>query len=222
MGQLASQRNAPGTLREYETIFIMKSDAASDDIQEINNRVRKVIEDSGGKVMLVDNWGKRKLAYEISKQLKGIYLYWQYLGEAELVSELERNLRLLDIVIRYYTVRIDEDVDPAIRPSQFDEEKFLAAATIAPDEEDNYMGRGTVDEPAADDGEGTAAAAVDGAAPDTKGENSEETVEAKTDDAAESVEAKTDDAAKTPDSAEEKIAGEAPDAAEPTKKEQEE
>jgi small subunit ribosomal protein S6 len=143
---LQSMRDAPGTQREYETIYILGPEAATENIQEINGRVRKIIEDGGGKVLRLDNWGKRKLAYEIKKHLKGIYLYWLYLGEADLVAELERNLRMLDMVIRYQSVRVDHDVNPEARPSQMDEESFLAAATTVPDEEDTYMGRGFADE----------------------------------------------------------------------------
>lgn len=138
---LKSQRDAPGTLREYETIYILRSDASTDNIHDINNRIRKIIEDHSGKVLRVDNWGKRKLAYEIKKQLKGIYLYWLYLGSSDLVAEIERNLRMLDLVVRYYSVRVDEDVNPEARPSQMDEERFQAAANTIPDEEDAYLGR---------------------------------------------------------------------------------
>ena len=143
---LQSMRDAPGTQREYETIYILRPEAATENIQEINGRVRKIIEDGGGKVLRLDNWGKRKLAYEISKQLKGIYLYWLYLGEANLVAEIERNLRMLDMVIRYQSVRVDQDVNPEARPSQMNEELYVAAATTVPDEEDTYMGRGFTDE----------------------------------------------------------------------------
>ena len=146
MPQLKTQRDAPGTKREYETIYILRADAATDSIQDVNVRMRKIIEDRGGKVISVSNWGKRKLAYEIRKQLKGIYLYWLYLGEADMVAEIERNLRMQDLIIRYYSVRVDQDVNPEARPSQMDEEGFLAAATTIPDEEDTYMGRGFVDE----------------------------------------------------------------------------
>jgi small subunit ribosomal protein S6 len=148
---LQTMRDAPGTQREYETIFIMRADAATENIQEVNTRVRKIIEERGGKVLRVDNWGKRKLAYEIAKQLKGIYLYWQYLGVADLVAEIERNLRMLDLVIRYQSVRVDADIDPNARPSQLTEETFLAAATTVPDEEDTYMGRGLSDEAGEED-----------------------------------------------------------------------
>ena len=138
---LMSTRDQPGTQREYETIYILRPDAATEQIHDVNTRIRKVIEDRGGRLIRVDNWGKRKLAYEIKKQLKGIYLYWLYLGGAELVAEIERNLRMLDLVIRYYTVKIDETVDPDARPTQMDEESFAATATTVPDEEDAYLGR---------------------------------------------------------------------------------
>src|SRR5262249_47703234 len=65
----------------------------------------------------------------------GIYLYWQYLAHAGVVEEIERNLRMLDSVIRYYTVKIDEDVDPNARPSDVTDETWTKAAETAADEE---------------------------------------------------------------------------------------
>jgi small subunit ribosomal protein S6 len=140
MAQAQSMRDEPGTQREYETIFILRPDTNQDGIQSVNGRVRTVIEQMGGKLLKLDNWGKRKLAYEVKKQLKGIYLYWQYLGTAGTVEEIERNLRMLDAVIRYYTVKVDEDVDPTARPSAVDEETFVKAATTVPDEEELVTG----------------------------------------------------------------------------------
>ena len=130
-----SMRDEPGTQREFETIFILRPDTNQDGIQLVNTRVKGVIEQLGGRVIKLDNWGKRKLAYEVKKQLKGIYLYWQYLGTPGVVEEIERNLRMLDTVIRYYTVKVDEDVDPNAKPAAVDEETFNKAATTVPDEE---------------------------------------------------------------------------------------
>jgi small subunit ribosomal protein S6 len=130
-----SMRDEPGTQREFETIFILRPDTNQDGIQLVNTRVRTVIDQMGGRLLKLDNWGKRKLAYEVKKQLKGIYLYWQYLGTPGVVEEIERNLRMLDTVIRYYTVKVDEDVDPTARPAAVDEETFNKAATTVPDEE---------------------------------------------------------------------------------------
>ncbi len=96
MAELQSLADAPGTLREYETIYILRPDTLNDKVAEVNQRVRTIIETMGGVVLNVDNWGKRKLAYEIKKELKGIYLFWQYLGPAKVVTEFERNMRMLD------------------------------------------------------------------------------------------------------------------------------
>ena len=79
----------------------------------MNNKVRGVIEAGGGNLLKVENWGRRKLAYEVKKNLKGVYLFFNYLGPAGLVEEIERNLRLTDSVIRYYSVKIAENVDAA-------------------------------------------------------------------------------------------------------------
>lgn len=135
-----SMRDEPGTQREYETIFILRPETNQDGITQVNQRVRSVIETMGGKTLKLDNWGKRKLAYEIKKQLKGIYMYWQYLGSTGLVEEIERNLRMLDSVVRYYTVKVDEDVVPDARPTTVDDETFVKAATTVPDEEELVTG----------------------------------------------------------------------------------
>jgi len=140
MAQHVSMRIEPGTKREYETIFILRPDTNQEGIQSVNTRIRSVIDGMGGRLLKLDNWGKRKLAYEVKKQLKGIYLYWQYLGSSGTVEEVERNLRMLDSVIRYYTVVIDENIDPNARPTAVDEETFNKAAATVPDEEELVTG----------------------------------------------------------------------------------
>jgi len=140
MNQQTSMRDEPDTKREYETIFILRPDTNQEGITLVNSRVRQVIDSMGGKTLKLDNWGKRKLAYEIKKQLKGIYMYWQYLGSSGMVEEIERNLRMLDTVVRYYTVKVDEDVVPDARPSTVDDETFVKAASTVPDEEELVTG----------------------------------------------------------------------------------
>ena len=81
----------------------------------VNTRVRGVIEPIGGTSSSSTTGASASSPTRSSKQLKGIYLYWQYLGSTGLVEEIERNLRMLDPVIRYYTVKIDENVDPTAR-----------------------------------------------------------------------------------------------------------
>ncbi len=141
MQALKSLKDEPGTQREYETIFILRGDTPNDGVGTVNSRVKGIVDHMGGKVLKVDNWGKRKLAYEVQKQLKGIYLYWRYLGSSGVVEEIERNLRMLDSVIRYYTVKVDEDVLPDARPSDVSDETWTKVAETAADEEEIMTGQ---------------------------------------------------------------------------------
>lgn len=141
MATLKSLRDEPGKAREYETIYIVRPDVPNEGVAQVNQRVRNVMDQMGGKVLKVDNWGKRRLAYEVRKQLKGIYLYWHYLATPGVVEEVERNLRMLDTVIRYYTIKVDENVDPAARPTDVSDESYSKAAQTAADEEEIMMGQ---------------------------------------------------------------------------------
>ena len=115
MARLQSLRDTPNTSREYETIYILRPNTPNEGVAEVNNRIKAIIEGMGGKILKVDNWGKRRLAYEVAKERKGIYLYWQYLAQPGVVEETERNLRMLDSVIRYLTTKVDENIDVAAR-----------------------------------------------------------------------------------------------------------
>lgn len=100
---------------EYETTVVIRPDLSGDAIETMLDRVRDVVRDGGGKLLAIDHWGKRKLAYPMKKQSRGIYLHTHYLGGSKLVAELERNLRINDTVLRYLTVRMAQDVDPTER-----------------------------------------------------------------------------------------------------------
>ncbi len=133
--RLGSSRDIPGRKREYETIYILRPDIANDAIGAVNTKIRGIIEAGGGRLLKVENWGRRKLAYEVKKQLKGVYLFWKYLGDAGLVEEVERNLRLSDQVIRYYSVKTAENVDTAAVNAEITDETFANASVPAADEE---------------------------------------------------------------------------------------
>lgn len=110
--------------REYETILIVNPDAG-DTIDQVAGRMTDVIARLDGKLLRAENWGKRKLAYPVAKSQKGIYLYLRYLGYSDLVHEMERNLRMLEPVIKYLTVKLDEDIDPDARPVREEDISFL-------------------------------------------------------------------------------------------------
>jgi len=140
MPEVISARDNPGTLREFETVIILRPDTLQEGVLELNNKIKTLIDEDEGRMLLVENWGKRRLAYEIQKQLKGIYMYYQFLGHSQLIKELERNFRLSESVIRYFTTRVDENVDPGARPDAISDEEFLAASATRPDEEELATG----------------------------------------------------------------------------------
>jgi len=112
---MATAAAAPATrwAREYETIYILRPDVDNAGAEKVVDRAKDVIGRLEGTLTKLDNWGKRKLAYPIQKNNRGIFVYLKYVGYGDLVAELERNLRLLDEVVRFQTVLLTEDIDPA-------------------------------------------------------------------------------------------------------------
>lgn len=97
--------------RLYETVYVLRPSAETSEGDQVAERVREVVSRFDGKLVQVDTWGLRRLAYPIRKQTRGVYVYLKYASTGAIVAELERNLRLLDPVIRYQTVKLDEAVD---------------------------------------------------------------------------------------------------------------
>lgn len=132
-GVIDSQASRIGTQREYESVIIIKPDTPKPEILQLITRMQGVFGERGGKLLKVDSWGMRVLAYPVKKNRKGIYLYWRYLGGSEMVQEFERLLGLASEVVRFYTTRVDDDVDPDARPSEVTDELLDAAADPGPD-----------------------------------------------------------------------------------------
>ncbi len=95
-------------MRIYEELFIVKPDTVEEEIDKAVEQLRQFITGKGGEVDKVDKWGVRKLAYRIRKQHEGFYVLVQFHASPELVREIERRLRVSDIVMKCLTVRIDE------------------------------------------------------------------------------------------------------------------
>ena len=102
--------------REYESIFILHPDSQSKIVDSVAAKCQDIISDLNGKLLRAENWGRRRLAYPVKKNAKGIYIYLRYLGYQDLVHELERNFRTMDPVIKFLTVKIGVDVNPDSRP----------------------------------------------------------------------------------------------------------
>jgi small subunit ribosomal protein S6 len=99
-------------MRHYETIYIVRPNVSDDDYAEVVNKFRGILESHKGIIIKVDEWGKQKLAYMIKKNDKGFYVRNEYCGSPDLIGFFERNLKLDERILKYQTVKLDEDVDP--------------------------------------------------------------------------------------------------------------
>jgi small subunit ribosomal protein S6 len=97
--------------RLYDLIFIARPATAEEDVQKVLSVIEHTCTEKGGKVEKAETWGTRKLAYRVAKHREGMYYYQQIrTSHPDLISELERRLRVQDAVIKYQTVRLDEDL----------------------------------------------------------------------------------------------------------------
>jgi small subunit ribosomal protein S6 len=95
-------------MRIYEELFIVKPDAPEEEVEGFVEQLRGQLTTAGATVDKVEKWGKRKLAYKVDKYREGSYVLFQFSAGAETVKELERRLRVSDVVLKFLTVRIDQ------------------------------------------------------------------------------------------------------------------
>jgi small subunit ribosomal protein S6 len=98
-------------MRRYETIFIIDPDLSEEGRAPIFERLKDLFPQHNGLLVLIDEWGAKKLAYEIKKKARGYYVRLDYCGTGVLVNEIERFFRIDDRVLKYMTVLLEKDVD---------------------------------------------------------------------------------------------------------------
>jgi small subunit ribosomal protein S6 len=122
----AKQQNL---VREYETIYLLRAETPDEQVEEIKERLRGVVQRQGGKVIRFTNQGKRKTAFPVAKNQKALYMHCLYVGKPGLVQELERNLKMIDTVTKFQSVKVADGVD-------FDARQVEADVKVAPTEEE--------------------------------------------------------------------------------------
>jgi small subunit ribosomal protein S6 len=95
-------------MRVYEELFIVRPDATEEEIDPLLTQMQAVITEHGGTVDKTEKWGVRRLAYRVQKRTEGNYILMQFTAGPDTVKELERRLRVSDLILKYLTVRIDE------------------------------------------------------------------------------------------------------------------
>jgi len=103
-------------MKRYETIYVANPNLEDDALEEIVAKFSDIIEKKKGSIVKIDDWGKRKLAYEVKRFDKGHYVLLDFCGFPEVLTELERNLKLDDRILKYMTVKIADDFEPTDIP----------------------------------------------------------------------------------------------------------
>ena len=101
--------------RKYELVYIVTPDATDQEVADLHTQIEQIVQRYNGTFDKTENWGRRKLAYEIGKHREGTYVVETITGSGELMKEIDRRLRVLDQVIRHLTVRVDEELRVAER-----------------------------------------------------------------------------------------------------------
>jgi small subunit ribosomal protein S6 len=97
-------------VRTYEVVFVAAPIITTEELDAFIALMQNVVESRNGKVLKVDNWGKKSLAYKIKKYRDGYYVVLTLEAGGAVISELERRFRVTDYIIRFLSVRIDEDL----------------------------------------------------------------------------------------------------------------
>ena len=103
------------TTRQYELVYIITPDASEQAIADLHTQVEQIVQRFNGTLDKTENWGRRRLAYEIGHHREGTYVVETISGSGELVKEIDRRLRVTDQVIRHLIVRVDEELRVAER-----------------------------------------------------------------------------------------------------------
>jgi small subunit ribosomal protein S6 len=95
--------------RKYELVYVVSPDATDEQVTEVHTQVEGIVQRMNGQLEKTDNWGRRTLAYEIGRHKEGTYVLEVINGDGELMKEIDRRLKVTDLVIRHLVVRVDEE-----------------------------------------------------------------------------------------------------------------
>ena len=118
-------------MRRYETIFISDPDLSETERGQVFEKTKNLISDYNGILVVFDEWGIKKLAYDIKKKNRGYYVLIDYCGDGDLVDEMERSFRIDDRVLKFMTIVLDKEVDPEAIQLELSKAEEEAAAEQA-------------------------------------------------------------------------------------------
>jgi len=133
--------------RQYELVYIVTPDASEQEIADLHTQIEQIVQRFNGTFDKTENWGRKRLAYDIGHHREGNYVVETITGSGELMKEIDRRLRVIDSVIRHLVVRVDEELRVAQRTTDA-RKTFVARRRVArglPPERQPGEGRGDGD-----------------------------------------------------------------------------
>ena len=121
-------------MRRYELIFIVQPELSEEETKTITDRYLQIITAQKGSIIKTEDWGKRRLAYDINKQSKGTYILVDFYGPGSMIREIERNLKIDDNILKFLTVKTKDPFNPESLEEERKKEQLLQEAQITPDE----------------------------------------------------------------------------------------
>jgi small subunit ribosomal protein S6 len=103
------------TSRQYELVYIVTPDATEQEVTDLHTQIEQIVQRFSGTFDKTENWGRKKLAYEIGHHREGTYVVETITGSGELMKELDRRMRVIDQIIRHLIVRVDKELQVADR-----------------------------------------------------------------------------------------------------------
>jgi small subunit ribosomal protein S6 len=95
--------------RKYELVYVVSPEASDEQVADLHTQIEAIVQRIGGQIEKTENWGRRKLAYEIGRHKEGTYVLEVLIGGGDLMKEIDRRLKVTDLVIRHLVVRVDEE-----------------------------------------------------------------------------------------------------------------
>ena len=135
------------TNRQYELVYIVTPNASEQEIADLHTQIEQIVQRFGGTLDKTENWGRKRLAYDIAHHREGNYVVETITGSGELMKEIDRRLRVIDQVIRHLVVRVDEELRVAQRTAEA-RKQFTTRRRVArglPPERQPGEGRGDAD-----------------------------------------------------------------------------
>jgi small subunit ribosomal protein S6 len=121
-------------MRRYELIFIIQQELNEEEVKAITEKYLQIITAQKGTIIKTDDWGKRRLAYDINKQSKGTYILVDFYGLGSMIREIERNLKIDDNILKFITVKTKDPFNPESLEEERKKEQLLQESQLTSEE----------------------------------------------------------------------------------------